>query len=127
MTNKDRINFIMALAEKCKGLDSSGAHLVKGGDGSYIIEYEGYETLVVTIKPSFGIPDEEINALMNLYTYGVSAVPEIVNENIRLQNTINALIDALTTLSMLLSSKNKNEEQNQNLENERNENDSRDE
>lgn len=106
MIDKRKMMFLQKQLMTCENILGAESQVINNGDGeSFGVEFEGYQTLKFKIKPIFDMPDEEVIALVNLFAYGMPILAELLQENARLESTVEALIDSIATVSLVVSHK----------------------
>lgn len=108
MLDQNKIKFLKSLLNKCEGFISSEANVIKGGEDVWGIEFSEYQSFQINIKPIFDMSDEEVNALVNLFAYGLPVLNELVDENMRKDAKIDAMLDAFESYVLISSEKRRN-------------------
>jgi len=101
--DEQRLDTIKRLADKCAGLRNAQYTLIKGAGDTYGIEFEGYQTLKLEVKPIFDMDDEELDALLNLLAMGIPSMADIIEEIGNLNSEIRALVGAIATVAFTIS------------------------
>lgn len=103
MLDNDKLFYLRERVARCHNLIGAESRLVKGSDDIYGIEFENYQSLVVTVKPIFDMDEDELVALLELMTYGLPMILELVKEVTMLNSEITALVNAVATVAMIAS------------------------
>ena len=91
---------IIRLLNVCKGLIDAEPYVYQDGS-AYGIEYEGYQTLKITIEPVFDMSEHEISALVNLMARVLPIAHSLFEEGNRKDAKIEALMDCIATISVI--------------------------
>ena len=100
MIKQEQLDYLKKLLFECQGLVGSNSRLMQGEEGVYGIEFENYQTLKITIKPTFDMPDPEVDALMNLFAHGLPMLGELIDECERLEYLRLALLEAIRAIAV---------------------------
>jgi hypothetical protein len=104
MYSEEQMNEIVRLINICKDLIDSEVYVYNEGN-VFGIEYEGYQTLKLTVEPVFDMSENEISALINLMARALPITKHIIEESNRKEAKIEALLDAVSTISLIASEK----------------------
>ncbi len=85
--------------EKCMGIDNTKPTVYNNGNGTYGIEFEGYQTVKITVEPVFDMDAEELDALVNLLANGLPLIRSIMADSIEKDTKIEALIDCIAVIA----------------------------
>ncbi len=96
--NQAERNLIKFL-EKCTGIDDTKPTVYNNGNGTYGIEFEGYQTVKITIEAVFDMDAKELDALVNLLANGLPLVRSIMADSIEKDTKIEALIDCVAVIA----------------------------
>ena len=103
MLDDNKLEYIERLLKKCEGVSGTESRLIKGDNGTFGIEFEGYQSLRFEVSPIFDMSDEEVENLLMLIAIGVPFMQSIVNELKSLENAVTALVDAIATVALVSS------------------------
>lgn len=95
---------IVRLLKMCSGIDGAEPHVYRNGN-EYGIEFEGYQTLKITVEPIFDMDESEVEALINLMARVLPIANHLIDENDDKEAKIDSLLDCVATISILASEK----------------------
>lgn len=105
MIDNDRLKFIRYRLDRCKNILGAESRLIKGSGDTYGIEFDDEQTFKIDIKPIFDMDEDEIISFLELVTYGVPMIPELIAEMDNLEAGMKALVEAIATIAIIASRK----------------------